>query len=104
MTNGMKFFLMDTLKLNTDGRVFVMVLKHTRIEVTDRVVGKLGDNEMKLYVEKEPIGKIRFTNEGAQYELKQGYEQEASKIFTYADIPTNPDMKYVDCDDENGWC
>ncbi|WP_449537464.1 YusG family protein [Ferdinandcohnia sp. Marseille-Q9671] len=81
-----------------------MVLKHTRIDVTDRVVGKIGNEEMNLFVEKEPIGKIRFTTQGAQYELKQGYEQEANKIFTYADVPTNPDMKYVDCDDENGWC
>ncbi|WP_077619266.1 YusG family protein [Bacillus sinesaloumensis] len=100
----MKMTGMDNLTLNTDGRVFMMVLKHTRIEVTDRVVGKLGNNEMNLYVEKEPIGKIRFTNDGAQYELKQGYEQESSKIYTYADIPSTPDMKYVDCDDENGWC
>lgn len=100
----MKFFLMDILKLNTKGRVFIMVLKHTRIDVTDRVIGKLGNNGMNLFVEKEPIGKIRFTNEGAQFELNQGYEQEESKIFTYADVPTSPDMKYVDCDDENGWC
>ncbi len=81
-----------------------MVLKRTRIEVTDRVIGKLGNDEMTLFVEKEPIGKIRFTSQGAQYELKQGFEQESNKIFTYADVTTNPDMKYVDCDDENGWC
>ncbi|MFS0863640.1 YusG family protein [Fredinandcohnia sp. 179-A 10B2 NHS] len=81
-----------------------MVLKQSRIDITDRVVGKLGNNEMDLFVEQEPIGKISFTNSGAQYELKQGYEQEENKIFTYADVTTSPDQKYVDCDDENGWC
>ncbi|MFT4412920.1 YusG family protein [Fredinandcohnia humi] len=81
-----------------------MVLKNSRIEITDRVVGKLKNNEMNLYVEQEPIGKIKFSNDGPKYELKQGYEYEENKIYTYADISTSPDMKYVDCDDENGWC
>lgn len=81
-----------------------MVLKHTRIDITDRVVGKLGNNEVNLFVENAPIGKIVLSDQGNQYELKQGYEREENKIYTFADVTNNPDQKYVDCDDENGWC
>ncbi|MFC4323547.1 YusG family protein [Litchfieldia salsa] len=81
-----------------------MVLEKKRLDITDRVVGKLGPNNMDLYLENELIGKMSLSDEGNRYELNNGFEEEQNKIYQYVDITTGPDQKYVDCDDENGWC
>lgn len=81
-----------------------MMLERKKLDITDRVVGKLNENQMDLFVEEQPIGKMLFTNQGNQFELKSGYEQENNKIFQYADVTTGADQKYTDCDEENGWC
>ncbi|WP_225228842.1 YusG family protein [Bacillus sp. PS06] len=82
----------------------MMVLEKKRIDVTDRVVAKLGANQMDLYMENEMIGKMVQSEQGNQYELKNGFEEEQNKIYQHVDVTTGPDQKYVDCDDENGWC
>ncbi|MCA1031592.1 YusG family protein [Bacillus timonensis] len=81
-----------------------MVLENKRLDITDRVVGKLCESGMDLYVEEEPIGKFITSEEGNRFELKNGYEQDQYRIFKYADVTVGPDAKYVDCDYENGWC
>ena len=81
-----------------------MVLEKKRLDVTDRIVGKLSENQMNLYEEDNLIGRIVFTNQGNEYQLNEGFEQNENKIYKYADVTTGPDQKYVDCDDENGWC
>lgn len=39
-----------------------------------------------------------------QVSLKNGYEEENHSFFQYADVLSKQDEKYVDCDEENGWC
>ncbi len=95
---------MDTLKLYEMTKECLFMLERKKLDITDRVVGKLGQSQMDLYVEEQPIGRMLFTNQGNQYELKPGYEHEENKIFQYADVTRGPDQKYTDCDDENGWC
>ncbi|MGM0836183.1 MAG: YusG family protein [Bacillota bacterium] len=81
-----------------------MTLDNKRLDITDRVVGKLSDQGFNLYVENESIGQVTFTEQGNQYSLRNGYEQEGSRIFQQVQVPSEKDVKYVDCDDENGWC
>ncbi|WP_078544149.1 YusG family protein [Litchfieldia alkalitelluris] len=81
-----------------------MVLEKRRLDITDRVVGKIGQNQVDLFLENEPIGRMVTTRQGNEYELNNGFEEEESKIYQFVDITTGPDQKYVDCDDENGWC
>jgi len=81
-----------------------VVLENKKIDITDRVVGKLGTDQLDLYVENEPIGHMLYTNNGNQFNLKEGYEANQNRIYQFADITAGPDQKYVDCDDENGWC
>ncbi len=81
-----------------------MMLEKKRLDITDRVVAKLGNNQMDLFVENESIGYMTMTGQGNQFELKNGYEADQNKIYQYVDVTTGPDQKYVDCDDENGWC
>lgn len=80
------------------------MLERKKLDITDRVVGKLNEEAIDLYVEEQPIGKVLFTRQGKQYELKAGYEHEGNSIYQYTDVTTGPDQKYTDCDDENGWC
>ncbi|MBM7618170.1 hypothetical protein JOC95_000012 [Bacillus tianshenii] len=81
-----------------------MTLDKKRLDITDRVVGKMSDQGFNLYVENESIGSMTLTEQGNQYSLKNGYEQEGSRIFQQVQVPSEKDAKYVDCDYENGWC
>ncbi|APH03773.1 YusG family protein [Bacillus weihaiensis] len=78
-----------------------MSIQKQRLDITDRVVGKFGDGQLNLYLEKEKIGQMVTEN---QYNLKQGFEFDQNRFYQYADVVTGKDQKYVDCDDENGWC
>ena len=42
-----------------------MVLKSNKIDITDRVVGKLKDGEIELYLENEKIGSIHLPQESS---------------------------------------
>jgi hypothetical protein len=81
-----------------------MALENKRIEITDRVIGKLAEDKMELYVENEPIGYMKYSNPGNSFELKSGYNAEGNRIYQDVVITTGSDEKYVDCDEENGWC
>ena len=79
-------------------------MNQDRRDVTSRVFGKMKGGSMSLYLDKDEIGQIRFTNQGNLYEMAEGFEFDADKIYKRdksAEIP-NP-SKYVDeCD--KGWC
>jgi hypothetical protein len=81
-----------------------MVLEQKRLDVTDRIIGKLGNGEVQLFDENEQIGRILLNQAGNIFELKNGYAQEQNKIYKYVTVTTSPDEKYVDCDSESGWC
>jgi hypothetical protein len=78
-----------------------MSFEKQRLDITDRVVGKFTDGQLNLYLEKEMIGQMVSEN---NYDLKTGYEFNNSRFYQFADVITGQDQKYVDCDDENGWC
>jgi hypothetical protein len=82
-----------------------MVLENKRLDITDRVTAKFGnDDQMDLFVENKQIGRMSYSSEGKKFELNPGFESEQSRIYQYTDVTTDPDQKYVDCDEENGWC
>lgn len=56
---------------------------------------------MVLYHQNEEIGKMMSEN---QYELKSGYSYHENRFYHLSDTLTHGTEKYVDCDDENGWC
>lgn len=78
-----------------------MSIEKQRLDITDRVVGKFGEGQLNLYLEKEKIGQMVSEN---NYQLKSGYEYNENRFYQFADVITGADQKYVDCDDENGWC
>ncbi|MBM7605838.1 hypothetical protein JOC75_003866 [Metabacillus crassostreae] len=78
-----------------------MSIEKKHLDITDRVVGKFGDGQLNLYLEKEKIGQMIAEND---YDLKQGYLFDNSRFYQIADVLTGQDQKYVDCDYENGWC
>jgi hypothetical protein len=80
-----------------------MVLERKKLDITDRVVGKLSQSQMDLFVEEQAIGRMLLSDQGNRFELKAGYEQADNRIYQFADVTSEPDQKYVDCE-ENGWC
>jgi putative ribosome biogenesis GTPase RsgA len=96
-------FLLDKLcKKYTKERLKTMTLSQKKIDVTDRVVGKLKNGEIQLFLGDSPIGKIQLTNE-INYRLDHHFEVDQQKIFQNVSVPGKTDPKYTDCDD-GGWC
>jgi len=79
-----------------------MTLKQQKMDITDRVTGKLENGEIQLYLENESIGKIKLP-EGAQLELEHHYESVQNRIYQHVSVPDQSEPRYTDCD-EGGWC
>jgi hypothetical protein len=79
-----------------------MTLKQQKFDITDRVIGKLANGEVQLYLENEPIGKIKLP-EGAELDLVHHYESEQNRIYQHVSVPDQSEPRYTDCD-EGGWC
>jgi hypothetical protein len=79
-----------------------MTLKQQKIDVTDRVIGKMKNGEIELFLENTPIGKIALPG-NLTYQLDQQFEVTQRKIYQNVTVTEEPDAKYTDCDD-GGWC
>lgn len=79
-----------------------MMLKEQKLDVTDRVTGKLKGGEIVLYLENERIGKITLPQD-LNMELSHEFEGNGARIYQHITAVTEPDAKYTDCD-EGGWC
>lgn len=79
-----------------------MVLKEQKLDVTDRVVGKLKNGEIELYLENEKIGRMTIP-EGFNMELEHHFEGDTERIYQRITTTSGSDARYTDCD-EGGWC
>lgn len=79
-----------------------MTLKKQKVDVTDRVTGKIRNGVMELFLEDTPIGKMQLP-ENIQYELEHHFEANQQKIYQHITVTDDSDPKYTDCDD-GGWC
>ncbi len=79
-----------------------MVLKQSKKDVTDQVVGKLRNGEIELFLDNESIGKIKL-QESLDAELSHHFEVDQNKIYQHVTVTEGRDAKYTDCDD-GGWC
>ncbi|MGM7702681.1 DUF2553 family protein [Pseudalkalibacillus sp. Hm43] len=77
-----------------------------RTDVTNKVYGKMDQGSMSLYLNKDIIGKIRFTNQGNLYEMGEGFEFEGDKIFRQDSnsAPKAQGQQQLVDDCEFGWC
>lgn len=72
-----------------------------QVDITEHVTGRFKESGMVLYHQNEKIGTMISEN---QYELKSGYSYDQNRFYRLSDTLTHGTEKYVDCDDENGWC
>lgn len=79
-----------------------MTLKQQKIDITDRVVGKLKNGELELYLENERIGKMTLP-EGCQLQFEHHFEGNEQSIYQHVTTTDQPEARYTDCD-EGGWC
>lgn len=73
-----------------------------KVDITQKVYGKMDGTNMSLYHNKNKIGQIVFTNEGNMYEMGEGFEFDTDKIFKYESKPKYTKQYVEDCD--LGWC
>ncbi|KUP05262.1 hypothetical protein Q73_12275 [Bacillus coahuilensis m2-6] len=78
------------------------MLKHQKLDITERIVGRLKDTGVDLYLDNQLIGHVELPN-GFQVELQPNYEQEATRVFQHFMAPDDAEPRYTDCD-EGGWC
>ncbi|ARV46639.1 YusG family protein [Bacillus inaquosorum] len=78
-----------------------MAFSKQKLDVTNDVTGRFQNGRLSLYHDNEMIGQMTSMDE---YELKSGYSFENEKFYKTADVVSENDEKYVDCDYENGWC
>lgn len=81
-----------------------MSLKQDKIDVTDRVVGKLQGDRIDLYLENQKIGTMKIPSEHSDFQLASHFEVFNQKIYQNYTSVNQPDAKYTDCDTEGGWC
>jgi hypothetical protein len=86
-------------KHKIEGSRYMMTTE--KVDVTDRVYGKLNQGQMNLYLDKDVIGSFVPSSSGNEYNLNTGYTQENDRIIQIQDT-TKTTEKYVDC--EQGWC
>ncbi|WP_174728433.1 YusG family protein [Mesobacillus harenae] len=79
-----------------------MTLEPKKLDVTDRIVGKIKNNEIQLYLENEQIG-MMVIPEGYDLKLEHHFESNNNKIYQHVSMPSEPEPRYTDCD-EGGWC
>lgn len=79
------------------------VLRNTKIDITEKVTGKIKNGQIELFLEHEPIGRVKFPNSNVLFELEHHFEQSGSKIFQHITSVDQPNARYTDCD-EGGWC
>lgn len=80
-----------------------MSLNQQKLDITDRIVGKLKNGTIELYLENEWIGKITLPK-NSQIEMSHHYEiDQQQRIFQHYTSTNQPDARYTDCD-EGGWC
>ena len=81
-----------------------MALETKKVNITDRIIGKIKQDSIELYEGNEPIGHLPLSQVSNLLRLKNGYEQQNGQIYKEMTVTVGPDQKYVDCDGEAGWC
>jgi Protein of unknown function (DUF2553) len=70
-------------------------------DVTDRVIGKVKDGSIELFLDNQSIGKVPLSLEGIS--MQPNFEAKENKIYQSYTSSEGHDARYTDCD-EGGWC
>jgi hypothetical protein len=80
-----------------------MTLKPQKMDITDRIIGKLKNGTIELFLENEAIGKVTLPVEST-FELEHHFEaDQQNRIYQHYTSTDQPVARYTDCD-EGGWC
>ncbi|MBD1380197.1 DUF2553 family protein [Metabacillus arenae] len=76
--------------------------EYHKLDVTNRVIGKVLEDHIELFLGKECIGKLVMTDEGRQYDLESGYLREEGRIYKLYAKNCEQTQYAEGCD--LGWC
>ena len=78
-----------------------MVLEPKKLDVTNRVTGRLNNGEVELFLDNQRIGKMALPLDGIT--MEPNFEARENKIFQSYTSTEGHEARYTDCD-EGGWC
>jgi hypothetical protein len=96
------FFFWGILKVdNIKERMTLMTLEPKKLDVTERVTGKLKNGSLELYLDNQPVGRMTVPLKGIT--MEPNFEANEDKIFQHYTATEGSEARYTDCD-EGGWC
>ncbi len=75
----------------------------SKSDITSKVYGKMDTGYMSLFHDNQKIGRVIFSDQGNQYEMAEGFEFDADKIYKKDNSSAEFPQSYVQGCDE-GWC
>ncbi|MCA1061179.1 YusG family protein [Rossellomorea aquimaris] len=78
-----------------------MVLEPRKLDVTNRVTGRLNNGEVELFLDNQRIGKMALPLDGIT--MEPNFEARENKIYQSYTSTEGHEARYTDCD-EGGWC
>ncbi|RIW38895.1 DUF2553 family protein [Bacillus salacetis] len=79
------------------------MLKPKKLDVTQRVNGKLVEGQLHLYLDDQLVGKMDIPDSAENLQLEPNFEASGNKIIQNYMTPDDAEPRYTDCD-EGGWC
>ncbi|MGG1574140.1 YusG family protein [Fictibacillus sp. NRS-1165] len=75
----------------------------SKSDITSKVYGKMDMGYLSLFHDNQRIGRVIFSDQGNQYEMDEGFEFDADKIYKKENSSAEYPNSYVQGCDE-GWC
>jgi hypothetical protein len=79
------------------------MLKPKKLDVTQRVTGKLVEGQLHLFLDDQMVGKMDISSAAENLQLEPNFEASGNKIIQNYMTPDEAEPRYTDCD-EGGWC
>ncbi|WP_456273444.1 DUF2553 family protein [Bacillus sp. AK031] len=79
------------------------MLQPKKLDVTQRVTGKLHGSQLHLFLDEQLVGKMEIGNSVESIQLEPNFETLGNKIIQNYMTPDESEARYTDCD-EGGWC
>ncbi|WP_409251887.1 DUF2553 family protein [Bacillus sp. SCS-153A] len=79
------------------------MLKPKKLDVTQRVTGKLVEGQLHLFLDDQLVGKMDISTSAETLQLEPNFEASGSRIIQNYMTPDDDEPRYTDCD-EGGWC
>ncbi|MCP3740563.1 DUF2553 family protein [Rossellomorea sp. BNER] len=80
-----------------------MTLESKKLNVTERIVGKIKNGELQFYLDQELVGRMPLNTSEQNVQMEPNFELNGNEFVQNYMSPNQNESRYTDCD-EGGWC